>query len=289
MNESRSKIDKLRQSANSRLDSATAGASVLTAIIILSGILSAVFFWRHSTAVFAGLPPLLATVLGLLIGLVPSEGAFFGWKRIRATKQSMTKRQLQASGWGLWAAVGFAVTNVIAIFVTSFADLPLQVQELSSWIAFFALMLPIPVQFILYAQFVVNEQVVEENHLNARLSALMFSAYIAGEEARIGALLEGMEAELSNSLPEYGARVGRENADRALQDGRRDIVGQYYSGPHTAKNALGQNTHTPADNAPRQPAPPVVPLAYPAAPGQGEPTHGNGPTEKQYSSPPDFR
>lgn len=266
MNESKSRIDKLRQSANSRLESATAGVTVLTAIIILSGILSAVFFWRHSTAVFAGLPPLLATGLGLLIGLVPSEGAFFGWKRIRATKHSMTKKQLQASSWGLWAAVMFAVTNVIAIFITSFADLPMQVQELSSWIAFFALMLPIPVQFILYAQFVVNEQSVEENHLNARLSALMFSAYIAGEEARIGAMLEGMENELSESLPEYGARVGRENADRALQDGRRDIVGQYYSGPHTVKGELGKNTYTHDDGGARQDV-------RPAGQGERRPAH----------------
>lgn len=242
MNEQTSRIDRLRKSANSRLDSTTTGTSILTGIIILSGVLSAVFFWRHSTAVFAGLPPLLATALGLAIGLLPSEGAFFGWKRIRATKTTMTAEQMKSSKAGLWAAVAFAVTNVIAIFVTSFSDLPAQVQQLSGWIAFFALMLPIPVQFLLYAHFVINEQEVKENHLNAKLAALMFNAYISGEEARIGALLDGMDAELEATLPEYGALAGRENAARALRDGRRDVVGQYYSGPPAARDA-GKNTH----------------------------------------------
>lgn len=55
------------------------------------------------------------------------------------------------------------------------------------------------------------------------------------------------------------------------------------------ENAAGQNTHAPADNAPRQPTPPVVPVAYPApATGQGEPTRGNGPASRSLSTPPDF-
>ena len=273
MNESTDNVEKLRKYANSRFDSSTAGVGVLTAIIVLSGILSAVFFWRHSATVFAGLPPLIATALGLLIGLVPSEGAFFGWKRIRATKTSMTGSQLKASTIGLWASVMFAVTNVVAIFVTSFADLPAQVQQLSGWIAFFALMLPIPVQFMLYAQFVVNEQSVKENHLNAKLEALMFNAYIKGEEARIGAMLLGMQKELNATLPEYGTAAGRENAERALRDGRRDMVSQYYG--------MGNVTN----DSPAGQADVVYPLAQPVK----ESGVGNGPASKPLGRPANFQ
>ena len=124
-------------------------------------------------------------------------------------------------------------------------------------------MLPIPVQFILYAQFVVNEQSVKENHLNAKLEALMFNAFIKGEEARIGAMLLGMENELNATLPEYGTTTGRENAERALRDGRRDMVSQYYG--------VGQNTHN---------APQVIPLAREGREGNGapeKPIQGRGP------------
>lgn len=268
MNDSTNHVEKLRKYANSRFDSSTAGVGVLTAIIILSGILSAVFFWRHSATVFAGMPPLIATVLGLLIGLVPSEGAFFGWKRIRATKTSMTGSQLKASTFGLWASVAFAVTNVVAIFVTSFSDLPAQVQQLSGWIAFFALMLPIPVQFVLYAHFVINEQSVKENHLNAKLDALMFNAFIKGEEARIGAMLLGMEHELNATLPEYGATTGRENAERALRDGRRDMISQYYGVVNVTHDAAGQPE-----------------VEYPLA----QPSKGNGPAAKPLGNTGNFQ
>lgn len=287
MNEPNSTISNLRKSANARFDSTTAGTGILTSIIGLSAILSAVFFWRHSSTVFAGMPVILATVLGLAIGLIPSEGAFFGWKRIRATKKDMTAAQIKASAVGLWAAVAFAVANVIAIFVSSFPEIPLQVQALTSWIVFLALMLPIPTQFILFAQFVVNEQTVVENRLAARLSALAHAAYIHGEEARMEAAIQGMERELESSLPAYGATVGAENANRALADGRRDIVGQFY-GPRAVPSdrpqlpasltdddlarivaavaAMSNSTHDPQ----------VYPLAQP---GQGE---GNGAPPARY-------
>ncbi len=229
MQESNSTIDKLAASSRKRFQSATAGVGILTLVIVLSAILSAVFFWRHSATVFAGLPVMLATGLGLAIGLIPSEGAFFGWKRIRATKADMTKSQLRASEVGLWAAVGFAVANVMAIFISSFGGIPVAVQQVSGWIVFFALMLPIPTQFILYAWFVISEQSVVENHNTAKLNALAHAAYIKTEEARMEAVIQGAEAALNSQLASYGAAVGGENATRALTEGRRDIIGQHYT------------------------------------------------------------
>lgn len=282
-----STVDKLSKAANRRLDATTAGTAILTSVIVLSGILSALFFWRHSAAIFSGIPPLLATGMGLAIGLIPSEGAFFGWKRIRATKQDMTKAQMNATRAGLWFAVGFAVANVIAVFISSFSGIPAQVQLLSEWVTFFALMLPIPVQFILYAQFVVNEQSTVENHQQAKLHALAHAAYIKSEEARIEAALRGAEMALEAKLADYGTEVGSAEAARILQDGKRDIIGQYYNGKVTAGNAAAPSNVDPAlvaaviaamsiptHNAPRQDAPTIIPVM---AQGQGEP---NGPPAK---------
>ncbi len=231
MTDSTNTIDKLATASRKRFQSATAGVGILTTVIVLSAILSAVFFWRHSATVFTGLPVVMATGLGLAIGLIPSEGAFFGWKRIRATKQDMTKSQLRASQVGLWFAVAFAVANVIAIFVSSFSGIPAAIQQLSGWIVFFALMLPIPTQFILYAWFVVNEQGVVENHNAAKLNALAHAAYIKTEEARMEAVIQGAEAQLAAMLGDYGATVGRAQADSALRDGNRDVLSRFYNGP----------------------------------------------------------
>ena len=244
MTDSTNTIDKLATASRKRFQSATAGVGILTTVIVLSAILSAVFFWRHSATVFSGLPVVMATALGLAIGLIPSEGAFFGWKRIRATKQDMTKSQLRSSEVGLWAAVGFAVTNVIAIFISSFSGIPAAIQQLSGWIVFFALMLPIPTQFILYAWFVISEQSVVENHNAAKLNALAHAAFIKTEEARMEAVIQGAEAQLAAMLGDYGATVGRAQADSALRDGKQDVLSRFYNGP-----TVVPGDRQPADNA----------------------------------------
>lgn len=244
MTDSTNTIDKLATASRKRFQSATAGVGILTTVIVLSAILSAVFFWRHSATVFSGLPVVMATALGLAIGLIPSEGAFFGWKRIRATKQDMTKSQLRSSEVGLWTAVGFAVTNVIAIFISSFSGIPAAIQQLSGWIVFFALMLPIPTQFILYAWFVISEQSVVENHNAAKLNALAHAAFIKTEEARMEAVIQGAEAQLAAMLGDYGATVGRAQADSALRDGKQDVLSRFYNGP-----TVVPSDRQPADNA----------------------------------------
>ena len=305
MTDSTNTIDKLATASRKRFQSATAGVGILTTVIVLSAILSAVFFWRHSATVFSGLPVVMATALGLAIGLIPSEGAFFGWKRIRATKQDMTKSQLRSSEVGLWAAVGFAVTNVIAIFISSFSGIPAAIQQLSGWIVFFALMLPIPTQFILYAWFVISEQSVVENHNAAKLNALAHAAFIKTEEARMEAVIQGAEAQLAAMLGDYGATVGRAQADSALRDGKQDVLSRFYNGP-----TVVPGDRQPADNAALtafieaiQRGEISVPLvsnsthdtprhdthAAPPQAGQGQP---NGPTAKplgRTGGPEDFR
>ena len=305
MTDSTNTIDKLATASRKRFQSATAGVGILTTVIVLSAILSAVFFWRHSATVFSGLPVVMATALGLAIGLIPSEGAFFGWKRIRATKQDMTKSQLRSSEVGLWAAVGFAVTNVIAIFISSFSGIPAAIQQLSGWIVFFALMLPIPTQFILYAWFVISEQSVVENHNAAKLNALAHAAFIKTEEARMEAVIQGAEAQLAAMLGDYGATVGRAQADSALRDGKQDVLSRFYNGP-----TVVPGDRQPADNAALtafieaiqrgEISVPLVSNSTHAAPrhdthaappqaGQGQP---NGPTAKplgRTGGPEDFR
>lgn len=249
-NSTNSKADNYRKAVQRRMDGGVGGTGIMIAIIVLSAILSAIFFWKHSQAVFAGLPSIAAVTLGLLVGLVPSEGAFFGWKKIRQTKEDMTKWQLKTSAAGLWSGVLFAVMNVVSLFVTSFPEIPLAVQEVAPWLALIALLLPIPTQFLLYAAFVTNEQSVIESAQRARLNAATHSAAVLAEEARIGAVLEGMDAELNESLDEYGATTGRENAQTALRSGVRDMVAGFYDrmrgGDHDAARHSAKNSGAPA-------------------------------------------
>ena len=136
----------------------------------------------------------------------------------------MTKSQLRASEVGLWAAVGFAVANVMAIFISSFGGIPVAVQQVSGWIVFFALMLPIPTQFILYAWFVISEQSVVENHNTAKLNALAHAAYIKTEEASMEAVIQWAETALKYQLEHYWTGVGAEKSTPRLLEVRGAVI-----------------------------------------------------------------
>ena len=243
-----SKADRYRENVNRHMESGSKGTLVMYAIFLLSAILSALFFWRHSQGVFSGTPWIFATVLGLLVGLVPSEGAFFAWKDIQKKKEDMTGAQVSASNMGMWLGILFAVMNITGLFLTSFPGVPATVQEITPWLALLALALPIPVQLILFARFSTNEQSVIEAKQRARLNAAKHSAGIKAEEARIGAVLEGMEVELEGTLDDYGQVTGRENAQTALTSGTRNIMEGFYG------RLLGSAAH----NAPRPAAPATV-------------------------------
>jgi hypothetical protein len=181
-----SKADRYRDNVKRHMDGGSKGTIVMVAIFVLSAILSALFFWRHSTGVFAGIPWIFATVLGLLVGLIPSELAFFGWKDIQKKKEDMTGPQASASDAGMWP--------------------------------------------------------------------------INAEEARIGAVLEGMDAELELSLD---AATGRRRPGVRYPAGR-DCRPCRPAGRDCRPRCQSNSTHAPQ------------PTAHPA-PGQGQ---GNGPAAK---------
>ena len=83
--------------------------------------------------------------------------------------------------------------------------------------------------------------------------------------------------------------MSRAMMDEMIAELRTDIDGDGRAEMLERRGDIGKKAYIPADNAPRQPTPPVVPVAYPApATGQGEPTRGNGPASKSLSTPPDF-
>ena len=227
-----SKADRYRDNVKRHMDGGSKGTIVMVSIFVLSAVLSALFFWRHSTGVFAGIPWIFATVLGLLVGLIPSELAFFGWKDIQKKKEDMTGPQTTAANAGMWLGIIFSVMNIAGLFLTSFPGVPIAVQEITPWLALLALAMPIPTQLILFARFATNEQSVIEAKQRARLNAAKHSAAIKAEEARIGAVLEGMDAELELVLDNYGQETGRENAQTALTSGTRNIMDGFYDRQH---------------------------------------------------------
>ena len=293
-----SAISKMAKQATDRAGNANGGTIVFTAIIGVSALLSAIFFWRHSAQVFAGLPVLLATALGLIIGLLPSEGAFFGWKAMRkANEEGMTSGQMFASNIGLWSGVIFAVANIIAIFVTSFPEVPAAIRDMAAWIVFFALMAPIPTQFLCYALFVMSDADVQDAYRRSVLHAARQKAIHMAELAKIGSVIQAAEKELERQLPSFSKGAAEEEVSRLLagksaiylpastQDAPQaapsarnmaveDLIALLASEPQLtarALSALGVNTQDVARFDPS-----VIPLAVPT-PGQGL---GNGPAAK---------
>lgn len=219
-------VDNLARQAESRFGGGSDGMAILTGIVVLSGVLSAIFFWENSAQVFTRVWPPAAIALGLLVGLLPSEGAFFGWKRIRAAKADMTTKQMQMTAWGIGSAVFFSIFSTFALFVSSFSTVPDSIKQYAPWFTFIALAVPLLVQFALFAVFVVNEMSVIQNHERTKVGAMRFASLMRFERARVMATLLGMEAELNRQLTDYGAEVGTQNAEYFLGNRPRTVTDQ---------------------------------------------------------------
>jgi hypothetical protein len=217
-------VDNLARQASSRFGGGTGGMTILTGIVVLSGVLSAIFFWENSAQVFVRVWPPAALLLGLAVGLLPSEGAFFGWKKVRESKTEMTTAQMRMTTLGIAFAVFFSIFSTFALFVSSFPDVPESILQYRSWFTFIALAVPVLVQFALFAVFVVNETSVIQNHQRAKVGALRFDSLIRFEQARVMSALLGMEAELNRQLNGYGAQVGTDNANAFLGDRPRTLT-----------------------------------------------------------------
>lgn len=217
-------VDNLARQADGRFGGGTGGMTILTMIVILSGVLSAIFFWENSTQVFVRVMPPVALVLGLAVGLLPSEGAFFGWKKVRESKHDMTKAQMSMTAWGIGVAVFSSIFSTFALFVSNFPDVPETIRQYSGWFTFLALSAPLLIQFALFATFVVNEMSVQQNYKRAKVGAMRFDSLMRFEQARVMAALLGMEAELNRQLMDYGSQVGTDNAQSFLGNRPRTMT-----------------------------------------------------------------
>lgn len=253
-----SQVDRLASKAESMFGRASDGGNVLTLIVLLSGVLSALFFWQNAGAVFANVWPPAAITLALAVGLLPNEGAFFGWKRIRTAKHDLTEDQLKATKWGLVSAVAGSIFGTFALFVISFPYVPAEILAYKEWFVFIALGVPIMIQVGISAYYSINERRTVENHEQAKLAAIGFDAYIRSEMARIAAIIEGQEMALDAKLKDYGAAVGANNADNMLSNGSRELLGM---GNRPQIPAVASQTQQPNT----QPAP-QQPEARPSAP-----------------------
>ena len=222
-NKTYSTTERLSSQARGRLANVS-GAGILSGVVFLSGVLSAIFFWQNSQLVFANVWPPAALALGLVVGLLPSEGAFFGWKMVRASKVDMTHQQLQATAAGLTASVITSIFSTFALFVASFQSVPAEIRAYSDWFVFLALSLPVIIQVTIYSRFAVNERSVVENFERSKLQALGFDAYIRQEQARIQAIINGMDQALDKQLEGYGQRIGEQEAGAMLQDGGQQLL-----------------------------------------------------------------
>ena len=232
-------VDQFSAKARSGLGGGNSG--ILTMMMLLSAVLSSLFFWQNSTLVFRDVWPPLALFLGLAVGLIPSEGAFFGWKQVRSSKLNMTKAQLSATTAGIVTAVVCSVFSTLALYVVSFSQVPNEIAQYRDWMVFLSLSIPLVCQVAIFAWFSVNERDVVENHERAKLEVIKFNNHIKNEQAKLAAVMIGLKSELEKQLKVYGASVGRDEAGKFLEDGQ---------GPSSAANGSASGPPPLPANAP---------------------------------------
>lgn len=240
-NKTYSTTERLSSQARGRLANVS-GGGILSGVVFLSGVLSALFFWQNSQLVFTNVWPPAALALGLVVGLLPSEGAFFGWKAVRASKTDMTSNQVRATKWGLVTAVITSAFSTFALFVASFPSVPAEIRAYSDWFVFLALSLPVILQTAIYANFAVNERGVVENQKRAELSALGFDSWIRAEQARMQSIINGIDAALDKQLEAYGQKIGAQEAGQMLEGGGQQLLqmGQQATTPPQAQEGIRQ-------------------------------------------------
>ena len=230
-NKTYSTTDRLSSKARSGAGEQGSGGALLDGIVILSAILSAIFFWTFSQSVFVNVYPPVALLLGLIVGLMPAEGAFFGWKRVRATKTNLTTSQLSATKWGLVTAVLCSVFSTIALFVATVPFVPADIAAYADWLVFLSLAIPTPLQVCIIAYYSINERATVENHERAKLQALGFDAWVKAEAARMQSIIDGINIALDKQLEGYGQKIGAQEASDMLSDGGQQLL------------QMGQPTH----------------------------------------------
>lgn len=249
-NKTYSTTERLSSQARGRLANVS-GGGILSGVVFLSGVLSAIFFWQNSLLVFSNVWPPAALALGLVVGLLPSEGAFFGWKMVRASKVDMTHQQLQATAAGLSASVITSIFSTFALFVASFQSVPAEIRAYSDWFVFLALSLPVIIQVVIYSRFAVNERGVVENFERSKLAALGFDAWIRHEQARMQSIINGMDAALDKQLESYGQRIGEQEAGAMLQDGSQQLLQMGQQSTHPTQQPGTAVPHQVAQDTPQ--------------------------------------
>lgn len=223
-NQTYSTTDRLSSKARSGAGEQGSGGSLLNGIVILSGVLSAIFFWSFSKNVFVNVYPPAALLLGLVVGLMPAEGAFFGWKRVRGTKTNLTSSQLSATKWGLITAVACSVFSTIALFVATVPFVPADIAAYADWLVFLSLAVPTPLQVCIIAYYSINERATVENHERAKLQALGFDAWVKAEAARMQSIIDGINIALDKQLEGYGQKIGAQEAQQMLEGGGQQLL-----------------------------------------------------------------
>lgn len=225
-NETYSIIDQLSNKAKAMFGNDNGTPSMLNFVIVLSAVLSALFFWQFSRTVFAGVWQPAALALGLIVGLAPSEGAYTGWRKTRKNKQDLTAAQLHATRLGLITSVITSMFSTFALFVATVPFVPADIQQYSEWFVFLALSVPVIAQFGIIAYYELNERETVENFENAKLDAMGFDAFVKFERARKMAIVEAAAKHLENQIAAYADIRGADEIQNLLTGNGSKSIGQ---------------------------------------------------------------
>lgn len=216
--------DRLSDKAAATFSGGGGGDLMLSLIMIMSGILSAIYFWKNAGLMFSGVPDYISLPLALACGFLPNEYAFFAWRWSRTEKQNMTAVQVFMTGIGASLGTAGSLLGTVALFITSLQIVPAELVEIRTWLAFLALSFPMLAQVVCIAIYNLAERRTVQNHERSKLAAMGFDAWTKFEQARIQSIIDGMGSALDQQLGGYGSRAGRGEAGKFLDDKGRELL-----------------------------------------------------------------
>ncbi len=219
------------------------GEWFLTIGVILSGVLSGIFFFQNTGKALEGIHPILAGGLGVVVGLWFSEGMLIAWHNIQTNKQDTTGLQLAVIWLGLATAALSSVFSTFAFF-TSFEIVPPAIQNRQDGFVFLALLIPTACQILIYASYKATDRKTIDNLEKARLSVLEFQTFIETQKALTQAARRGQQKRIEAMLDDWGDDVGFNRADRWLDDGKTRIFTNLTDEEKAAKDRLRQRLNS---------------------------------------------
>lgn len=201
------------------------GFNLLDVLLVLSALVSGIFFWTNSGGVFAVTPFAIANnAMAVAFGVTGSEGAFFGWRRYRKDKRNMTSQQLNISTIGAMVSILTSGLTTLAAIMLNNTFVPETLAQYRDGIVLLAIAFPLVAQTGLAMLFALFSQDTVENFKRAQNEVLVFNQKMELETARIMSLVDTTNDYFEKGIDEYRQKIAPKLAETLFNEGAGAVL-----------------------------------------------------------------